>query len=283
MLVYIAQRFRGDHDCLDKGIEAAAALRARGIDVLSPAEHEIQMERDPADACVTLAEHKQGFTWDMEAVLTVDAVVVLPGWDFLDDEYDPSKGVTAEIALARAVETPVLSYPDLIPLEECDVENERKRYARQGPAVFSGYLQVVKDPAMSPNGVVEISGGEIKGAVLADQNAGSPLIRTFGTGATRDLDDNKLDFEGCLSPLVLEKFAEYMRSCTEMADGSRRPSDNWQLGIPLKAYMKSMFRHFFAVWQAWRRGDVEQHLTDLMALLFNVQGMAHEIIKSLDD
>jgi hypothetical protein len=106
----------------------------------------------------------------------------------------------------------------------------------------------------------------------------SQLVRTFATGATRDLDANKLDFEGFLSPLVLEEFAKYMHEKRKMPDGSMRDSDNWQKGIPLDAYMKSMFRHFFAVWKSHRAGTVSRE--DMMGLLFNVQGYIHETLKA---
>jgi hypothetical protein len=105
----------------------------------------------------------------------------------------------------------------------------------------------------------------------------NPLVRTFSTGATRDTDADKLDFEGFLSPLVLEEFAKYMHGKRKMPDGSMRDSDNWQKGIPTEAYMKSMFRHFFAVWKSHRAGKVSKE--DLLALFFNVQGMAHEVLK----
>lgn len=102
-------------------------------------------------------------------------------------------------------------------------------------------------------------------------------MRVFETGATRDSEDNKLDFEGFLSPIVIERFAEYMNKHREQADGSLRDSDNWQRGIPESAYMKSMWRHFFAVWKNYRAG--QDNVEDLCALLFNVQGMLHEKLK----
>ena len=111
-------------------------------------------------------------------------------------------------------------------------------------------------------------------------------MRTFLSGATRDSDVNKLDFEGFLSPLALQAFAEYMHENRVQSDGKVRASDNWQKGIPLDAYMKSMWRHFFAVWstyrgvhdeEMWEWGDVQ--ITNLCALLFNVQGMLHEMVK----
>ena len=101
-------------------------------------------------------------------------------------------------------------------------------------------------------------------------------MRTFTSGATRDSDDNKYDFEGFLSPLVLERYAEYMHTHRKQADGKMRDSDNWQKGIPVSAYMKSMWRHFMAVWKGHRLGQVNQE--DVCALLFNVMGMLHELL-----
>ncbi len=106
-------------------------------------------------------------------------------------------------------------------------------------------------------------------------------MRHFDTGATRDSDDTKLDFEGFLSPIALKAFAEYMHKNRFQADGVIRDSDNWQKGIPLDAYMKSMWRHFFAVWEGHRTGI--KNTEDLCALLFNVQGMLHELIKEREN
>lgn len=127
-----------------------------------------------------------------------------------------------------------------------------------------------------------------RGSDLQPQTEAS--VREFGTGATRDLDANKLDFEGFLSPLVLERYAEHMHKARKMPDGSMRESDNWQLGIPMDVYMKSMWRHFFAVWKLHRglrvtevvKGEtIEKDLeTELSALLFNVNGMLHETLKA---
>lgn len=105
-------------------------------------------------------------------------------------------------------------------------------------------------------------------------------MREFETGATRDSDEGKLDFEGFLSPAVLERFAEYMHKNRIQADGKLRDSDNWQKGIPREAYMKSGWRHFFAWWKAWRRG--EDGVEEACALLFNVMGWIHETLKKQD-
>jgi hypothetical protein len=107
-----------------------------------------------------------------------------------------------------------------------------------------------------------------------------PMIRTFESGATRDTEEGKLDYEGFLSPLVLERYAQFMHLNRTQKDGAVRASDNWQLGITNEAYMKSMWRHFMAVWKHHRKiGDAEDLETALCAMLFNVSGMLHEVLE----
>jgi hypothetical protein len=107
-------------------------------------------------------------------------------------------------------------------------------------------------------------------------------LREFDTGATRDTDEGKLDYEGFLSPLVLEEFGKYMNSHRVQADGKLRDSDNWQKGIPLTAYMKSGWRHFFDAWKEHRLGErtSEWMIECLCAVLFNVMGYLHEVLKA---
>lgn len=105
-------------------------------------------------------------------------------------------------------------------------------------------------------------------------------MREFETGATRDSEEGKFDYEGFLSPLVLERFAAYMHEHRKQADGKLRDSDNWQKGIPRDAYMKSAWRHFFAWWKGHRQGRVGHD--DLCALMFNVMGYLHEELKRED-
>lgn len=108
------------------------------------------------------------------------------------------------------------------------------------------------------------------------------VSRTFETGATRDTDQGKFDYEGFLSPLVLRRFGEYMHKHRHQSDGKLRDSDNWQKGIPLEVYMKSMWRHFMDLWlhhrNRWQLAneDIEEALCGLM---FNIQGYLHEALK----
>ncbi len=103
-------------------------------------------------------------------------------------------------------------------------------------------------------------------------------MRTFLSGATRDTDADKPDYEGFLSPLVIERFGQYMTLHRTQADGTVRQSDNWQRGIPPDAYLKSAWRHFLDVWKAHRGYPAPDPEDALCALLFNVQGMLHELL-----
>lgn len=112
-------------------------------------------------------------------------------------------------------------------------------------------------------------------------------IRKFETEATRDSDVNKNDYEGFLSPLVIERYGDYMTKHRQQADGQLRDSDNWQKGIPKNAYMKSMWRHFLDIWfihRGYKRFDKQRNeditLDEaLCALLFNVIGYLFEVLK----
>ena len=103
-------------------------------------------------------------------------------------------------------------------------------------------------------------------------------MREFETGATRDTEDEKLDFEGFLSPLVLSRYAEYMHKHRQTPEGFRS-SDNWQKGIPFDVYMKSLWRHFMDVWGAHRDVGTGVDMEEaLCAMLFNVSGYLHEML-----
>lgn len=107
-------------------------------------------------------------------------------------------------------------------------------------------------------------------------------MRVFDTGATRDNSDEKLDYEGFLSPSVLERFATYMQAHQMQADGHMRASDNWQKGIPVNEYMKSAWRHFITWWTLHRlQSEGSQHEIEnaVCALMFNAMGYLHETLK----
>lgn len=119
-------------------------------------------------------------------------------------------------------------------------------------------------------------------------------VDTFETGAIRDIEGDKLDIEGFLSPLVIEEYSRYMHKCRQTATGLR-DSDNWQKGIPVNRYMKSLIRHAIAVWKTHRywgkKGEllgtegyrVEMYLKEeLCAVIFNAMGYLFELVKNGD-
>ena len=138
-------------------------------------------------------------------------------------------------------------------------------------------------------------------------DAGVSAIRKFDTGATRDTEAGKNDYEGYLSPLALFAFGNYMTKHRRQPDGSLRDSDNWQKGISLSCYMKSLWRHLHDLWSLHRDyqvykervnneevthvqrdgpvhpGWVEVTVEDACcAIWFNVQGYLHEYLKQRD-
>jgi hypothetical protein len=104
--------------------------------------------------------------------------------------------------------------------------------------------------------------------------------RQFESGAYRDTDEDKFDYEGFLSPFVLERYAEYMNKHRMQSNGELRDSDNWQKGIPKYVYIKSGWRHFFDWWKEHRGIPTKEGIEDaLCALMFNVMGYLHELLK----
>ncbi len=105
--------------------------------------------------------------------------------------------------------------------------------------------------------------------------------REFEGGAFRDTEAGKLDYEAFYSPLVFKAYAEYLNKHRDMPDGTRRAGDNWQNGIPLDVYMKSMMRHVVDVWMH-HRGYPElatEPLDDALGgVLFNAMGYWFETL-----
>jgi hypothetical protein len=108
-------------------------------------------------------------------------------------------------------------------------------------------------------------------------------FRKFETGATRDADTTKPDYSGFLSSRVIHRFGQYMHKNRVQRDGTLRPANNWKKGIPLESYLSSLWRHFEDIWLI-ADGATELSTTPdaeeaLCAVIFNAQGMLHEILQ----
>lgn len=108
-------------------------------------------------------------------------------------------------------------------------------------------------------------------------------IRIFETGANRDTDTDKLQYEGFLSPLVEKRYAQYMHLHRKQKDGSLRASDNWQKGIPIEVYVDSLVRHMQDVRLHHDKFSDEAIDPDLesalCAVIFNASGYLFELLK----
>jgi len=116
---------------------------------------------------------------------------------------------------------------------------------------------------------------------MTDKDDGN--MQSFDTGATRDTATGKIDMEGFTHPMVMRQFAKYMSMNRVQSDGQLRDSDNWQKGISLEAYMKSLTRHKDDVWAEHRGFLTEAGLiAALCGVMFNAMGYLHEVLKRQD-
>ena len=113
----------------------------------------------------------------------------------------------------------------------------------------------------------------------------NPDTRKFDTGATRDTTEGKLDYRKALSPIVLQRYVQYLDAHRKQPDGSMRDFDDWKQGIPIEAYFEGLGRHEMAVWLLHdgfpaedNHGPVTLEAT-LCAIIFNSSGWLHEILK----
>ena len=115
-------------------------------------------------------------------------------------------------------------------------------------------------------------------------------IRAFDTGATRNSDEGKYDYEAFLSPAVLEEYASYMHEHRKQADGNIRDGDNWQNLFGADHYnvcIKSLFRHFVDLWFLHRGYKRTEHETGkpltrrrvCCSIMFNVQAYLFKLLK----
>jgi len=106
------------------------------------------------------------------------------------------------------------------------------------------------------------------------------VMTGFASGATRSADDDKLDVEGFYHPAVMRRYAQYLHKHRKQADGKMRGSDNWQRGLPIPRYVKSLLRHMLDLWLHHRgQGHLAEYDDEedcICAVLFNAQGLLLE-------
>jgi len=111
-------------------------------------------------------------------------------------------------------------------------------------------------------------------------------IRQFDSGATRDTNVNKPSYVKALSPITLQYYVDYLSRHRLQSDGNLRDWDNWKNGIPQDVYLDGLGRHFWAVWLLCHNFPASDNhgpvtLKDsLCGVIFNAQGMLHELLKN---
>lgn len=208
MKVYLAGPMRGLPEFnFPAFFEAARRLRLGGLDVMSPAEHDVEEGFDYTKGTLDGFDLIAAFRWDIDQVLSVDAIVLLPGWE-------KSSGVAGELAVARAVGRDVYEYLPYDPenvwpfftLRKLDANEQlRKIDEARGmgplppeggwvPPVYLAKEYVVPGPEMpdhiTETRVIDPDTGAAKGQKLAQLGAIDPdalweLAEVAGFGAEK--------------------------------------------------------------------------------------------------
>ena len=246
-----------------KFMEEAKRLRSAGYSVVNPAEVAISRGFDPIadpDIVCTDEMRREFLENDKKLLENCDGMALMYGWG---DSAGCKEEIQHFIAKTR--------YGKRVAKIDIWISDKDKELLPK---------ETVAPPHYPYNLSYSMSRDELVNMMPdADFFIKTTPIRTFSTGATRDTDTNKLDFDGFLCPLVLERYAEYMNVNRKMADGSLRGSDNWKAGIPQDVYRKSGWRHFFAFWKHCLSGNKALAIVDACGILFNVMGWMHEELK----
>lgn len=97
-------------------------------------------------------------------------------------------------------------------------------------------------------------------------------VRTFKSGAIRDLDDSKEDYIETISWRAMKRYAQYMTK-----QKSKYGAGNFKKGIPVESYEQSLLRHVQKYLEnKYEGGDVEVDFDHLSAMMFNIVGIMHE-------
>lgn len=97
-------------------------------------------------------------------------------------------------------------------------------------------------------------------------------VRSFDTGAIRDLEDGKEDYIETISWTAFRRYAQYMTECKK-----RYSEGNFKKGIPEEAYRRSALRHISKyLINTQEGGSLEPHIDHISAAIFNLFGILHE-------
>ncbi len=97
-------------------------------------------------------------------------------------------------------------------------------------------------------------------------------VRTFASGAIRDVDDQKEDYIETISWRAFRRYAKYMTG-----KKSKYGAGNFKKGIPIESYEQSLVRHLDKYIENKHEGaNLEKDCDHLSAMVFNIFGIMHE-------
>jgi len=120
---------------------------------------------------------------------------------------------------------------------------------------------------------------------IGDEVRHSSELRNFDTGAIRDNDDSKINYQGALSPLVLEAYGAYIQKHSLLPDGTRRNNKNWQNLFGTheehrQVCIESAWRHFIDLLMEHDGYDSRDGLDEAIGgLMFNIQAYWFSVLK----
>lgn len=98
------------------------------------------------------------------------------------------------------------------------------------------------------------------------------MIRNFDTGAIRDTEDNKEDYNETISWTAFKRYAQYMTGKKK-----KYGAGNFKKGIPIESYERSLLRHVQKYMEnKYEDGIVERDEDHIAAIVFNAFGIMHE-------
>ena len=111
------------------------------------------------------------------------------------------------------------------------------------------------------------------------------LLRMSDSGAIRNSDVGKINYQGALSPLVLEAYGKYIEKHSLLPDGTRRNNKNWQnlFGTPeehRQVCIESAWRHFIDLLMDHDGYESRDGIDEALGgLMFNIQAYWFSILK----
>ena len=111
------------------------------------------------------------------------------------------------------------------------------------------------------------------------------ITRVSDTGATRNSNVGKINYQGALSPVVLEAYGKYIEKHSLLPDGTIRNNKNWQklFGTPQEhreVCIESAWRHFIDILMEHDGYESRDGIDEALGgLMFNIQAYWFSILK----